>query len=116
MSIKKPERVDINEMRRELVGYYIAQHRNHVVAEDCILAQKPTDPVRQERHRLAIKMLNRELNANLKEIYDLKKRGIEDLYWEMDSVLHPAKSKTSDNSTPTLDHEVIKFIESFLKD
>ena len=116
MSIKKPERVNTSEMRRELVEYCITKNREHVATEDRILAEKPNDPVRQERHRLATKMLNRELNAELKDIYSLKKRGLEDLYWEMDPMLHHANIKAPKKTTPKLDPEVVDFIESFLKD
>ena len=100
MSFKKPERVDINEMRRELVEYYITKNRECIAAEDRLLAEKPDDPVRQNRHSLATKMLSRELNAELKDVYNLKKRALEDLYWEMDPMLHPTNTKTSKKTRP----------------
>ncbi len=116
MSIKKPERVDIHEMRRELVEYCITKNRKHVATENRLLAEKSNDPVRQERHKLATKMLSRDLNAELKSIYSLKKRGLEDLYWEMDPVLHHTNTKAPKKTTPKLDPEVVDFIKSFLKD
>lgn len=117
MSYKKSrKKVDVNEMRRELVEYIITKNREHVAAEDRILAEKPNDPVRQNRHSLATKMLSRELNAELKDIYDLKKRKLEALYWDMEPKLHPANTKASKNTTPKLDPEVVDCIGSLLKD
>ena len=99
--------------RQAIAEYYIRKNQEHLTAEKLILAMNPKDPVRQERYRLATKMLKRELYNQLDELSKKKIRALSTLYSKLglDSEL-PNNPKSKQELT--LDPAIVDALMSFL--